>query len=444
MAAQNTDLYKRIRAEIEGISMVDTHEHLISEQTRLSQKLDLFHWFSHYASSDLVSAGLPMASLERLRCPDLPLDERWAEFAPFWKDMRNTGYGRALLLAAHDLFEVDDINQASYRELSDKITESNHSGWHYHVLKEQARLHLSLVDVLENFDPCPVSEMDRRLFAPVLRVDDFVTPCNRPDLQVLERRTGVAIHSLDDLLKAMDAAFARGVRDGAPAVKVAVAYERPLLFEKVTKADAERMFNQLCRYPVTPQDNRPGEVAQLPPVSWHEARPLHDYLMHQAIRRAIDHNLPLQVHTGLQEGTGNLLLNSHPLQLVNLFLEYPEARFDLFHAGYPFQSELATLGKNFQNVYLDLCWVHVISPWVARQTLHEWLETVPANKIFAFGGDYIFVEGAYAHSRMARTNVAEVLAEKVSSGYLTEAEAFTLAHMLLRDNAIRFFRLPAA
>jgi len=166
--------------------------------------------------------------------------------------------------------------------------------------------------------------------------------------------------------------------------------------------------------------------------------------MHQAIRRAIDHNLPLQVHTGLQEGTGNLLLNSHPLQLVNLFLEYPEARFDLFHAGYPFQSELATLGKNFQNVYLDLCWVHVISPWVARQTLHEWLETVPANKIFAFGGDYIFVEGAYAHSRMARTNVAEVLAEKVSSGYLTEAEAFTLAHMLLRDNAIRFFRLPAA
>ena len=70
---------------------------------------------------------------------------------------------------------------------------------------------------------------------------------------------------------------------------------------------------------------------------------------------------------------------------LHLLLEYREARFDLFHAGYPYQSEMATLGKNFPNAYVDLCWVHVISPWVARQTLHEWIETVPANKIFAFG-----------------------------------------------------------
>ncbi len=133
------------------------------------------------------------------------------------------------------------------------------------------------------------------------------------------------------------------------------------------------------------------------------------------------------------------MANSHPLHLVNLLIEYPEARFDLFHAGYPFQSEMATLGKNFANVFVDLCWVHVISPWVARQTLHEWIETVPANKIFAFGGDYIFVEGAYAHAVMARENVTRVLVEKVESGYLSEEEALVLAHKLLHDNAAAFF-----
>jgi predicted TIM-barrel fold metal-dependent hydrolase len=124
-------------------------------------------------------------------------------------------------------------------------------------------------------------------------------------------------------------------------------------------------------------------------------------------------------------------------------IEYGEARFDLFHAGYPYQGEVAALGKNFPNVYIDLCWVYVISPWVARQTLHEWIETVPANKILAFGGDYIFVEGAYAHARLARQNVATVLAEKVKASYLTEDEARSLAYKLLRENAIRFFRLPA-
>lgn len=161
--------------------------------------------------------------------------------------------------------------------------------------------------------------------------------------------------------------------------------------------------------------------------------------MHQVIRRAIELHLPIQIHTGLQEGNGNFIANSNPLHLVNLLVEYREASFDLFHAGYPYQSEMATMGKNFSNVYVDLCWLHVISPWVVRQTLHEWIETVPANKIFAFGGDYIFVEGAYAHARMARDNVARVLTDKVEIGYLTEDEAMTLAHKLLRENAVRFF-----
>ena len=90
-----------------------------------------------------------------------------------------------------------------------------------------------------------------------------------------------------------------------------------------------------------------------------------------------------------------------------------------------------------------MCWVYVISPWVARQTLHEWIEVIPSNKIFAFGGDYLFVEGTYAHSRLARDNVAAVLTEKIETGYLAEDEAVSLARKLLRDNALQFYRLPA-
>ena len=437
---QTTELYKRIRAEIEGIPLIDTHEHVMSEGARLSQKLDLFYWFSHYASSDLVSAGMSQQTLERLRDPDRPLDERWAEFATFWEHVRTTAYGRALLLAAHDLFEINDINEATYRELSDKISASNYSGWYDHVLKERANIDLAILHPLEDLDPTPLEEIDRRFFAPVFFINDFITPCNRIQLGALERKTGVAIHSLDDWLRAIDIAFEQAVAAGVVGVKVGLAYQRSLYFEKVVKADAERVFNQLSRYPVTYRTFR--EVRQEPPVSWAEAKPLQDYLIHHVIRRAIEQDLPIQIHTGLQEGNGNFLANANPLHLVNLLIEYREARFDLFHAGYPYQGEMATLGKNFANVYVDLCWVHIISPWVARQVLHEWIETVPANKIFAFGGDYVFVEGAYAHSRMARSNVAEVLAEKVEMGYLTEDEAIALAHKLLRENAVRFLRLP--
>ena len=67
---------------------------------------------------------------------------------------------------------------------------------------------------------------------------------------------------------------------------------------------------------------------------------------------------------------------------------------------------------------------------------------MPANKILGFGGDYKFVEGAYAHSRIARDIVAEVLTEKAEAGYLTEDEAMGLAARLLRENALQIFRLP--
>ena len=38
----------------------------MSEGERAAITLDLFYWFSHYASSDLVSAGMPEAEANAL------------------------------------------------------------------------------------------------------------------------------------------------------------------------------------------------------------------------------------------------------------------------------------------------------------------------------------------------------------------------------------------
>jgi len=73
--------------------------------------------------------------------------------------------------------------------------------------------------------------------------------------------------------------------------------------------------------------------------------------------------------------------------------------------------------------------------------LHEAIETVPSNKIFAFGGDFIIPEGAYGHSVMARRVVSRVLTEKVEDGYLTEDDAATLARRILRESPAALYRL---
>jgi len=128
--------------------------------------------------------------------------------------------------------------------------------------------------------------------------------------------------------------------------------------------------------------------------------------------------------------------------LNNLFLEYSDVVFDIFHAGYPWFRELGVLAKMFPNVYADMCWMHVISPHDAREALSTWLDTVPVNKIFeifAFGGDYIFAEGAYGHVTIARRNVARVLADKVEEGVYSLEQAAYIARRILRDNAAEVY-----
>ncbi len=107
--------------------------------------------------------------------------------------------------------------------------------------------------------------------------------------------------------------------------------------------------------------------------------------------------------------------------------------------SHPYQGELAVLVKTFPNVYADFCWTHTISAPPARRALHEMMETAPINKILGFGGDYFYAEMSYAHSRMARHGIAQVLWEKVESGFCTEDEALEIAQMVLHDNPAQLY-----
>ncbi|MGH2353610.1 MAG: hypothetical protein ACRDJN_18555, partial [Chloroflexota bacterium] len=92
---------------------------------------------------------------------------------------------------------------------------------------------------------------------------------------------------------------------------------------------------------------------------------------------------------------------------------------------------------------VNACWLAIIAPTVLRRQLHEWLDTVPHNKIQAFGGDYRYPELAYAHGLMARAAVADVLAERVEAGYLAEHDAPVLARRLLAENGLALFKISA-
>ena len=430
---------ERILAEIDKISLVDTHEHTMPESERNDYAVDFSYLFGHYNSSDLVSAGMASRLMESFRLPmhryreayikrtklhrnlpepeskDLTLPERW-------EAIRNTAYAKVTLIAIQKLFGISDLNKETYRQLSQAISDSRRPGWYHHVMREKANIAMALVDIMS-------TDMDQGLFAPVMRMDPYVDVRSRQDLNHLEAESGISIHALEDLVKALRTVMEENRIKGAVGVKSSLAYLRTLRYDKVTRHEAETGFNRIAIH-----------LGEGP--SFSEAKPLQDYMMHQVIRTAIDMRLPLQIHTGLQEGNENIITNSNPTHLINLLVEYREAKFDLFHGGYPYVHEWVTLAKNFPNVYADLCWVYIVSPTVGRGLLNELIETVPGNKIMAFGGDSIAVEIAFGHAVMARQQVARVLSEKVEEGYMGEEEAVLLARKILRDNPARLFNLP--
>ena len=150
--------------------------------------------------------------------------------------------------------------------------------------------------------------------------------------------------------------------------------------------------------------------------------------------------LVFQIHTGVQTNWGNIP-DSDPLLLIPLLKAFPDVRFDLFHAGYPYSRMLGMLGKHYPNVWLNMAWMYVISMAASRQVLSEWIDLVPGYRILGFGSDVRFPEMILGHLEMARSCVADVLAEKVKKDFLSEEEALSLGQRMFRDNGIELYRL---
>ncbi len=178
---------------------------------------------------------------------------------------------------------------------------------------------------------------------------------------------------------------------------------------------------------------RDGTVEFLPDLN-----PLYDYILDYYASLAGKYDLVLAVHTGYWEDFRRL----NPLHIIPLVMRHPKTRFDVFHLGYPWVRETLMLGKGFPNVWLNLCWTHIIAQKFAEDAMSEAVELVPANKILAFGADYgLPVEKVYGHLIMARENIARALSPKIDSGQMTFKQVVELLKKWLRDNPKDLYRL---
>jgi len=369
-------LRHRLSRQLQGIPLLDTHEHFVDEATSLGGSPDFFS-FLHYVSCDMTSAD-QTEEIVRIRRSEASFEEKRDTFLRLWPYVRHTGYGQALNVMATELFGVERIAPETFDELNRNASSFAHPGYYQTMLRERANIALSCRTVWSGSP----TFCDQDFLFPVPQFDNFATPANRADLRALERQTDVSIASLNDLLTALDRAFDLRTEEHMIGVKIFLAYKRTLSFENAIYARAEEVFNRL------------GRLHGDTPVGFGEAKPLQDFMIHQIVQQATERGLPVQIHTGFQNDNANDVTNSDPTHLVDLFMTYPRGRFSLLHGGWPYTRQWVTLAKVFPNVYPDMAWTYIIGPRMATGLLHELLESVPLNKIQAFGGDYDFAEGA--------------------------------------------------
>jgi predicted TIM-barrel fold metal-dependent hydrolase len=413
----------RLRNYVDSMRIVDSHEHLFDpDLLKRSALLDFMILFNMHNFYDFVSAGLSPDYFYQLLGDSLTPARKWEIIEPYWKKSGNTCYNRISLIAADRLFGYDDISSSTVGPISDKIRKAYQGNWFEYVIDELCRFDYIIQDG---------SRLDRRYSKVkyVSRFTPWLTVRSKYRIDSIAVMQVVQIRTLEDFVQSLENNFLREVKTGIVGIKINMAYSRSLNVEKVKTEAARKIFRALM-------DNPEDEL-----MTYASAKPLQDYMVFRLLELADKYKLPVAIHTGLQTGNGNRLENSNPLLLENLFQEFPNVRFSVFHGSYPYGGELATLAKTYPNVYIDMCWLYAISPSYSERYLHEWIETVPANKIMAFGGDYDNVENIFGELVVAKEVITRVLTEMVRERYMSEERARNIARMILHDNAVEFYHL---
>ena len=404
-------LERRLYDAFAGFDIIDAHEHLPPEAEYLSHGYAGPNFFAGYVWQDLESAGMPQELKARLRDTDCwgEVKDWWPKIRPHWEMVRYGSYARAALLTAREWYGLDDINDDTIEALAEGVKKDNSPGLYQRVLGDWCKAKAVLTcQPYTHFESDP-------LLRPV--VTFAPPPCGSPEeLEKLRASSGSPVGSLDDLVAVSREVVKRLKREGAVGLKT-VARERLASDAETAKA----VLNQL----------NGGETPANP-------KPLDDFLFHEMLDEAAEQDLTVAVHAGIWGDFRRL----DPKSLIPVAMAHPKTRFDLFHLGMPMARDAAVVGKNFPNVWLNLCWCHVISEKMTQRVLDEIIDLVPINKIIAFGADYrVVVQKAVGHLIMARENIAKVLAGRVLAGDFSEDRAVEIARMWFYENPARIYRL---
>jgi len=405
-------LVSQLIDEMKKMPVIDTHEHFPPEENMVSRTADVFtRLYCHYSITSAITSGLQIEQME-LHDTNVPLDERWQRFRPCLDSIRDTGYARTAQAAVRELYGIEDINDDTYVEISDRLKEGNTPGLYQRILGDKCGAEVVLNQ--ENW----THPLVRRNTIELDAVRGSTAETFPQFLAWAEEKDGPSPDPETFVRKRLEC-FSR---ENYAALK----YHAEIPVDPVPDSDASSYFSKLKDSSITDA----------------EAARLGVWIAHKAMELSHEYNLVCAVHCGLVWCCWNDFRVLNPLNIVPLIMRYKDTSFDLYHAGIPWVREIGVMGNQYPNVHLNLVWCHQISPYMTEHMLNEWIDLVPVNKITGFAGDNVDgPEKTVGVLVMARENIARALARRLERGQISESRAVDIARAWLYENPKRIYGL---
>ncbi len=413
-----------IRDLILNEPILDVHEHHMPE-TLLDRDVGLLKLLQQSYPGWTQERPYPLEGQERGEDHGFSDETQWEDLAGYLEGSGSNAFIRTLIHGLKDLYNLDkpEITQENWQEL-DKRIKARHKDpdWQWEVLTRS-----NIDTIITDCYADPLLDAKKNLgpkYLSVLRINALAygwhpDSCehNGTNAHEFASRFGIQLNSFDDYLNFLEHLLDTLKDRHQVALKDAIAYDRGLQYDPPDEQLARECWGD-------PQPNSERKKA------------FGDFIVDHISRLAGEKDIPVQMHLG----TANIR-GSHPLNVAHLIERHPKTRYLLMHFAYPWSRDLLGMAFVYRNIWLDLTWSFLLSPSHFKLAFHEAIEVLPDESRMMLGGDNWHLEETYAALSQARKLIAEVLEEKVQSGYFNESDALRLGKKILNENAKQFFKL---
>lgn len=394
-----TSTAMRILGEIRNLPVISTHNHHLPDE----------HYIGVHLAFVLNNSYAGWMSPP----PDFTDKAACAEYISLY---RCNTYFRWLFAALEELYGIPF--KADKLELLDSAVRSAYKdpAHHLNILRSNCRF----VRVINERQTDPGFNLNHpELFSPSARCDCYFSGYvkNKPEPNGYYPYSGFEnpdVTTLGEYVEQVRLDIARKKREGCVALKVAIAYERPLNFENTEAVRAAKAFNN-------------------PNATQKEIADFGDYVMFEIAAAAAENGLPLQIHTGMGQ-----LEATNPMSLLKLIRKNPDTKFHLLHGGFPWTEDTYALLHSFTNVWSDTCWLPYLSSRKAVEYIITALEVSDAFCL-TWGCDAWMPEDSRGALIAMEHTLACALGEMVDDGAFDVSYAVYLASRILYGNAKDLF-----